>query len=88
MAKPHLGHEPLKSSPIDGACSRLAQVLINDDNARGFPAQRNGSLAQAILARGAFGIFEHLMESTLAHVQHGLTREMSCGDFLQGRWLN
>jgi len=45
MAKPHLGHEPLKSSPIDGACSRLAQVLINDDNARGFPAQRNGSLA-------------------------------------------
>jgi len=88
MAKPHLGHEPLKPSPIDGACPRLTQVLINDHNARGIPAQRNGSLAQAILARGAFGIFEHLMESTLAHVQHGLTREMSCGDFVQCSRLN
>jgi hypothetical protein len=57
MAKPHLGHEPLKPSPIDGACPRLAQVLINDDNALCGPSQRNGSLAQAVLARGADRVF-------------------------------
>src|SRR5712692_6802805 len=49
---------------------------------------RNGSLAQAILACGAFRVFEHLVQRTLTHVQHGLPREMLCSDFLQGRWLN
>jgi len=29
-----------------------------------------------------------LMQGTLAHVQHGKTSEMPCGDFLQCRWLN
>jgi hypothetical protein len=63
----------------------LTEILINDDNARGFPSQRNGSLTQGILTGGAFRIFQHLMQGALPHVQHRLTREMACGDFLQRR---
>jgi hypothetical protein len=84
MTKPHLGDQALKALAIGSFRSRLTQVLINDHNARGFPPQRNRSLAQGILTRR---ILEHLRQGTLAHVQHGLTRKMSGGNFVQGRGL-
>jgi hypothetical protein len=57
MAESHLSDQMLKSEPVNHRGSRLSQILINDYNARSFPPQRDGSLAQAVLARGAFRIF-------------------------------
>src|SRR6266568_496594 len=83
VAQSHFRHQPLKTRPIDSRSAGLAQILINDHNALCGPAQSERSFSESILACGAFRVFEDLMQSTLPHVQHRLTREMSCGDFLQ-----
>src|SRR5437899_1738263 len=88
VAKSDLSHQTLEAQPIDHRGSRLAQILINDDNTLCGPSQRKSALAQTILACRAFGVFEDLVQGTLAHVQHRLAREMPCGDFVQCCWLN
>jgi hypothetical protein len=44
MAHTHLGHEFLKAFAIDRGSTGMPQIAIDDDNALGRPAQRDGSL--------------------------------------------
>src|SRR5713226_5459724 len=84
MAKPYLSDQALKALAICTRGCRLTQIRIDDHNARGFPPQRNSSLTQAILTGGTLCIFQDLMQGTLPHIQHRLTCEVSCHDFLRG----
>ena len=46
------------------------------------PAQSNGALTKAILTLGAFGVFEHLAEGGLSHVEIRIAFQMTSSDFL------
>ena len=50
------GNEPLEAQAVDSGSSRVAQILINHDNALVCPSQRASSLTQRILAGGTFRV--------------------------------
>src|SRR2546427_2804197 len=60
----------------------MAQVLINDDNLFGRPAERDGALPQGILARRAFRILEDLLKRTLPDIQTRQALEMARSNLL------
>src|SRR5215216_462184 len=47
------------------------RFLVDDDDALGGPAQRQGTLAQGVLPGGALGVGHHLLHRTLPDVQAG-----------------
>ena len=84
LAQAHLRDQALKAGAVHRGGTGLAQVLVNHDNPPSVPAQRQRSVAQGILASGTFRVFYHLVQGTLAHIQHGLPLQMPCGHVLQG----
>src|SRR5712691_1880052 len=50
------GNEPLEAQGVDRGSSRVAQILINHDNALVSPSQRTSSLTQRIVAIGTFRV--------------------------------
>src|SRR5665811_842864 len=60
----------------------MALVAVNDDDLVGRPAQSQRSLAQTILAFGAFLVLLNLAQGGLPHVQEGLPAQMFCLYFL------
>ena len=60
----------------------MPQILVNDDAVVVQPAQRHRSLAQRVLARGAFAMRHDLLECTLAHRETGNTTQLLCADLV------
>src|SRR5262249_39387718 len=67
----------LKASAIGCRGAGVAQILIDDDDSVGIPAQGQGTFAQRVLPRRAFGILEHLLERALAYIQTGEALKMA-----------
>ena len=79
MPESDFGNEPLEAQAVDRGSSRVAQILINHDNALVRPSERQSSLTQPILAGGTFRVLSHVLQSTLTHIQTGQTgKMMSC----------
>jgi hypothetical protein len=83
---PRLAHadrrnQPLKTLSIRGS-SRLAEISVDDHDMVLRPAQSNGALTKAILTLRAFGVFEHLAEGGLSHVEICISFQMTSSDFL------
>ncbi len=81
---PHadLGHELLETLAIDRAGPRLAEIAVDDDDPIIGPAQRDGTLAESILALRALGILDDLSDRRLPDVQIGIPLEVAGRDFL------
>lgn len=62
----------------------MAEILIDDEDAFGGPAEGEGSLAQGVLTGGALSIGEDLLERALAHIETGESLQMTRGDLLDG----
>ena len=60
----------------------MAQVLIDDHNPFGGPAERHGPLLEGILACGTFRMRQDLLKGTLADVQTRLTFPLWCFDYI------
>src|SRR5712692_1655321 len=56
LPESNFGNEPLEAQAVDSGSSRVAQILINHDNALVSPSQRASSLTQRILAGGTFRV--------------------------------
>ena len=72
MAHTNLGHEFLKTFAIDRGSAGMPQIAIDDDNALGRPAKRDGSLPQRVLTLGALRVFQYLPWRGLADVKIGV----------------
>src|SRR6266536_4823969 len=59
-------------SPFDTG-ARLAQIVIDDNHALGWPAQLVGPRYQAILEPGGLLMVEHLLRGGLADIHDGQT---------------
>jgi hypothetical protein len=82
LPESNFGDEPLEAQAVDGGSSRVAQILINHDNALVCLSQRASSLTQRILAGGTFRVLYYLLQSTLTHIQTCQTGKMLSGDVL------
>jgi hypothetical protein len=49
----HLGHELFKTFTIYRRSARLSEIIVDDNDVIGMPAERNGALPQRVLALGA-----------------------------------
>jgi len=85
--QPHLSesdfsYESLEAQAISRRGSRMAQILINDDDSLIRPAQCSRSVAQGILAGSTLGILKDLLQRTLTDIQTCQSSEMISGDLL------
>src|SRR5213594_113671 len=76
------GDELLKTLAVHGRSAGLAEIGVDDDDLPFRPSQRDRTLAQRILPRGAFGILEDLAHRRLTHVQIRVALEMNGSDLL------
>src|SRR5881628_1729551 len=74
--------ELLKPFAVYSRSARLAQIGIDDDDLVLPPSQRDGTLAQGILALGAFGILDDLPHGRLTDLEVGVALEVRCSDLL------
>src|SRR5208282_476819 len=74
-------NQSLKALAIRGS-SRLAEIGVDDHDVVLRPAQSNGALTKAILTLRAFGVFKHLAEGGLSHVDIRISFQMTGSDFL------
>ena len=77
----HLGDETLEPFPV-GRGAGLAEIGVDDHDAVGWPAEGDRPLAERILAAGALGVFEHLAQGGLAHIEEGGAAQVGGGDLL------
>ena len=63
VAQSDLGHQLLKTFPIDGGGGRVALVAVDDVDPVVRPAQRHRPLLEGILPLGALGVLVDLLES-------------------------
>jgi len=82
MPQSDFGNQTLEAQPVNGRSAGMAEILINDDNAFIRPAKSPRSLTQGILTGGTFCILEHLLQSTLTHIQTRVTAEVMSGDVM------
>jgi len=78
----HLRHQPLESEPVRHRCSRVSQILVDDDDLVVRPAQCDRPLAERILACGAFAMRQDLLQRPLTDVQTGKTTQLFCSDLV------
>jgi hypothetical protein len=71
VIEPDFGDQALEARPAVGARSRLAQVVIDDDDALARPAQLDRAIDQAILQLGRLLVVKHLVHGRLPYVHHG-----------------
>jgi hypothetical protein len=79
----HFRHHLLEAVALGRTGAGNAEVAVDDVNALDRPAERHGALAQGVLTLGAFGIFEHLAQRRLPHVEISVTAQMVGGDLLR-----
>jgi hypothetical protein len=68
VADSNLRHQFLETIALLRAGSWQTKVTVNDMNALDRPAQRDSTVAQRVLALGAFGVLEYLSQRRLPHV--------------------
>ena len=78
----NLRDELLEALAVRRRRARLAEVGVDDDDAVARPAERDGALAQRVLALGALGILHDLPHRRLPDVQVRGASEMARGDLL------
>jgi hypothetical protein len=80
---PHtdLADQLLETFAIDRTRARLPEIGIDDDDLIETPPQRHGPLTQSILALGTLGILQDLAQRRLAHVEIGVSLQVSCLHF-------
>ena len=67
-----LRHQALEARPLHGTGPRLAQVVVDDQDAVGRPAQRLRPGGQPVLQPSRLLVVEHLLGGGLADVHHRL----------------
>jgi hypothetical protein len=55
----YLGHELFKTFTIYCRSARLPEIIVDDNDVIGMPAERNGALPQRILTLGALSEFSN-----------------------------
>ena len=75
-AETDVGDDPLKPGPLGCRRARQTEVVVDDHDLVGRPAQRQGSPLQRVLPGGAFLVLAHLLQGRLPHVEAGETTEM------------
>ena len=85
MIQTDFGHQPLKAGPTLGARPGTAQILIDQEDLRGGPAQLHRPIHQGVLQPGRLLVALHLLQRGLAHVDHGLALQMRGLDLSVGR---
>src|SRR5260370_20260582 len=76
MPHPHLGYELFKTVTIEGRSARLPEIIVDDHDVLGMPAQRDGTLPQHVLTLGALRVFQHLTRSGLTDIEIRLSFEV------------
>src|SRR5260370_5607653 len=76
MPHPHLGYELFKTFTIDCRSARLPEIIVDDHDVLGMPAQRDGTLPQRVLTLGALRVFQHLTRSGLTDIEIRLSFEV------------
>ena len=84
LAQADIGHQSLKALPVGGRGSRLALVVVDDDDLLFAPAQRQGAAAQVVLPLGALGVFHNLPQGRLPDVKISGALQMFVCDFRFG----
>ena len=64
----HLGHELFKTFTIYRGSARLPEIVVDDNDAIGMPAESDGALPQCVLTLGA-RVFQHLTRSGLTYIK-------------------
>src|SRR4051812_2806511 len=70
------GEQPLEAEPVLGSGSALALILVDDENAFGWPTELNGPIYEGVLAVGGFPILGDLLRGRLADVDYSQPVEM------------
>ncbi len=76
MPHPHLGYELFKTFTIDCRSARLPEIIVDDNDVIGMPAESDGALSQRVLTLGALRVFQHLTRSGLTNVKIRLPFEV------------
>jgi hypothetical protein len=76
MAEGDFADQMLKSIAVLGVRAGDAEIIIDRVNAIGCPAERDGSIAQRVLALRALGIFEHLTQRRLPDIEKSIPAQM------------
>src|SRR5205807_858605 len=71
-----VGHQPLKADALAGIGRGLAQILVDDGDLLGVPAERQRLLAEAVLALGTLAVLFQLKDGGLADVEIGFALEV------------
>ena len=77
-----VGHQPLEAGAAGGLGARLAQVVVDDHDLVGVPAQGDRLVLEAVLPPRALGVLLDLEEGRLADVEISLSRQMAGGDLV------
>lgn len=82
LAHADVGDEPLEAFPALGAGAGAAQVIVDDDDLVGGPAERHGPAAQRVLAVGGGGVLQHLAQRALPDIEVGGPAQLLDGHLL------
>jgi hypothetical protein len=80
MGECHFGGEPGKTGASHGAGAGKTEILIDDDDPFGGPAERAGLAGECVLPVGRFAIVLDLGGARLAQIDDGLARQMARRD--------
>ena len=87
MVHGDLGQQALEAEPDVSRAAALPEVLVDDEDTLGGPAQGAGVIGQGILAGERFAVLGDLLRRGLADIHDGQLGPMGIGDLdgLEGR---
>ena len=82
MAKANLGHQALEAGPVESRGGGTAEIVIDDHDLLGSPAELAGAIGQGILQAGRFPVVLDLTQGGLADIDDRLAVTMAGPDLV------